>query len=203
MTASLGIAFYPTDGESVEELIKNVDNAMYAAKNKGKNCWRFYSADMQTEKYQQMQLTNSLRYAIENNELSLHYQPQIRTIDNAVLGFEALLRWNSAEHGMVSPIQFIPLAEQSDLIYPIGQWVLQEACRFVRRLSDQGWGQIRVAVNVSAKQLIADDFTTIVCQTFQEAGIKPEQLELEITESLLMVSIEEAINKLNELKGWE
>ncbi|MHC1760094.1 MAG: EAL domain-containing protein [Negativicutes bacterium] len=200
MTASIGVALYPTDGDTVEEIIKDADNAMYAAKNEGKNHCRFYTADMQAEKYQQMQLTNSLRDAMERGELFLHYQPQIQNSSNAVVGLEALLRWNSAEHGMVSPVRFIPLAEQSDLIYPIGQWVLQETCRFARRLSDQGWGRIRVAINISSKQLIADNFTMIVRQAIHDAGIEPQQLELEVTESILMVSMEDAISKLKELK---
>ena len=201
MTVSIGVAFYPTDGNTVEEIVKVADNAMYAAKNTGKNCCRFYEASMQAEKYYQMRLTNDLRYAIEREELSLHYQPQITTSSKAVVGFEALLRWSSAKHGSVSPLQFIPLAEQSDLIYSIGQWVVQEACRFIRRLSDQGWGYLHVAVNISAKQLIADNFTAIIQNAINEAGIEPQQLELEVTESMLMVSMEEAIFKLNKLKA--
>ncbi|MHC1758964.1 MAG: EAL domain-containing protein [Negativicutes bacterium] len=201
MTASIGIAFYPTDGNTVEEIIKDADNAMYAAKNAGKNCWQFYAVSMQADKFHQMQLTNDLRYAIEREELLVHYQPQVMTSSQSVVGFEALLRWNSAEHGKVSPLQFIPLAEQSDLIYSIGQWVIQEACRFACRLSDQGRGTLRVAVNISAKQLIADNFIAIIRNAIREAGIEPQQLELEVTESMLMVSVEEVICKLNALKA--
>lgn len=201
MTASIGIAFYPTDGNTVEEIVKDADNAMYAAKNAGKNCWRFYATSMQTDKYHQMQLTNDLRYAIERGELLVHYQPQLMTSSQSVVGFEALLRWNSAENGKVPPCQFIPLAEQSGLIYSVGEWVVQEACRFARRLSDQGRGNLHVAVNISAKQLIADNFIAIIRNAIREAGIEPQQLELEVTESMLMVSIEEAICKLNELKA--
>lgn len=201
MTASIGISFYPADGDNVEEMIKNADNAMYAAKNDGKNCWRFYSKAMQEEKYHQIQLQNSMRDAIQAGELSVHYQPQIKTGSQEIIGFEALLRWNSAEYGMVPPDQFIPLAEQNDLIYSIGYWVLQEACRFLRKLSDLGWGKLRVAVNISPKQLIADDFIDLVRRSIQDAGIEPQQMELEVTESILMSSMQEVIMKLNELKG--
>lgn len=201
MTASIGIATYPADGDTAEELIKNADNAMYAAKREGKNCWRFYTALMQTEAYEKMHLTNSLRYALDRGEFSLHYQPQLLAATGAVIGMEALLRWNSAEHGSVPPVQFIPVAEQSGLIHPIGKWVLDEACRFAHRLAEQGWGKIRVAVNISAKQLVADDFIAIVRGAVEAAGIQPQQLELEITESVLMASLEEATDKLAELKA--
>ena len=200
MTASIGIAFYPTDGDTTEEIIKNADNAMYAAKKDGKNCWRFYNEAMQTEAYQKMRLTSSLRYALERSELSLVYQPQIVTTERIVTGFEALLRWNSPEYGSVSPMHFIPLAEQSGLIHSIGQWVLRQACQFARRLADLGWSGVHVAVNISSKQIAANDFIAVVRSAVKEAGIQPHQLELEITESLLMTSIEDATIKLAELK---
>ena len=155
---------------------------------------------MQTEAYEKVNLTNSLRYVIERGELSLQYQPQVLVERNAVIGFEALLRWNSPEYGNVSPLRFIPLAEQSGLIHPIGQWVLQEACLFARRLIDQGWEKIHVAVNISSKQLAADNFIAIVRDAIENAGIEPRQLELEITESVLMASLEDATYKLAELK---
>ena len=134
-SASVGVAVYPADGDTVEEIFKNADNAMYAAKTAGKNCWRIYEAAMQAEAYDKILLTNSLRHAVEGGELLLHYQPQV-SIDGVAIGFEALLRWNSLEHGSISPVRFIPLAEQSGLIQPIGEWVLREACQFARRLAD-------------------------------------------------------------------
>ncbi|MDF2564512.1 MAG: hypothetical protein K0Q53_907 [Massilibacillus sp.] len=202
MTASIGIASYPTDGDTTEEIIKNADNAMYAAKRDNKNCWRFYTEAMQTEAYKKIQLTGSLRYALERGELSIVYQPQIHTNEKTVIGFEALLRWNSAEYGAVSPMHFIPLAEQSGLIHSIGQWVLREACQFARRLDDRGWNGVRVAVNISSKQIAADDFIAIIRSAIKEAGIQPCQLELEITESVLMTSLEDATSKLAELKDF-
>lgn len=201
MTASIGIAAYPADGDTAVEIVKNADNAMYAAKKGGKNCWRFYTAVMQTEAYEKIRLTGSLREALERGELSLAYQPQVLVTEGTVVGFEALLRWNSAEHGQVPPEQFIPLAEQSGLIHPIGLWVLREACRFARRLSDAGWGGLRVAVNISSKQLADDDFTAIVGRALEAAGVEPRQLELEITESVLITSLEDATGKLAKLKA--
>ena len=202
MTASIGIAFYPDDGDTVEEIIKNADNAMYAAKKDSKNCWRFYTEEMQKEAYKKIRLTGSLRYALARGELSLVYQPQIATNKRTVFGFETLLRWNNREYGIVSPMQFIPLAEQSGLIHSIGQWVLREACQFARRLADRGWNEVRVAVNVSSKQIAADDFIAIIRSAIKEAGIQPRQLELEITESVLMTSLEDATSKLAELKDF-
>lgn len=201
MSASVGIAVYPADGDTTEEILKNADNAMYAAKNSGKKCWRFYETAMQNEAYEKMLLTNSLRYAVEREELLLYYQPQVVAADGVVVGFEALLRWNSPEHGAVSPVRFIPLAEQSGLIQPIGQWVLRKACRFARHLADKGWGDIYVAVNISSKQIAADNFVAVVRNAVDEAGIEPRQLELEITESVLMISMEDAIRKLGELRA--
>lgn len=202
MMASIGVATYPADGTTPDEIVKNADNAMYAAKRQGKNCWRFYTASMQTEIYDKMRLTNSLRDALAKGELGLVYQPIRDIASGAVTGFEALLRWHSSEHGTVSPGRFIPLAEECGLIHPIGRWVLAEACQFARRLAANGWGELQVAVNISAKQLIDDDFIANVRQAIDRAGISPSQMELEITESGLLVSMEDATCKLNQLRGF-
>lgn len=201
MSASAGIACYPVDGTTAEELLKNADNAMYAAKNAGKNCWRFYEPAMQAEAYERIHLIHHLRHAIERGEFSLHYQPQAGIPGGMITGFEALLRWNSSEYGLVSPDRFIPLAEQSGLIQPIGQWVLQEACKFARRLARLGWTNGRIAVNVSPHQLCADSFISNVREALGNAGIKPDQLELEITENALIASLEDSIEKLDELQA--
>ncbi|CUH96824.1 putative signaling protein PA1727 [Propionispora sp. 2/2-37] len=201
MSASIGIAVYPADGNTAEEILKNADNAMYAAKRKDKNGWCFYEAFMQSEALEKTVLRNSLRYAVERKELSLAYQPQAAAKGAAVVGFEALLRWDSPEHGPVSPGCFIPVAEQSGLIQPMGAWVLKEACAFARRLADHGYEDIYIAVNVSAKQIAADDFVGVVRGALAEAGIKPGQIELEITESFLMSSMEDAKRKFGELRA--
>jgi len=201
MSASAGIAVYPDDGDTTEEIFKNADNAMYAAKKAGRNCWRFYEVAMQIGAYDKILLSNSLRHAVERSEFVLHYQPLMRLADGVIVGFEALLRWNSPEHGSIPPARFIPLAEQSGLIQTIGQWVLQKACQFIRRLTDLGLGNIRVAVNVSPHQLCADSFINTVREALQSAGVEPCQLELEITENALIVSLEEITRKLDELQA--
>lgn len=200
MSASMGVVVYPDDGDRVEDILKKADSALYAAKRAGRNCWRFYEPILLEEAYEKMMLTNGLRRALEREELFLHYQPQWTLAGEAVVGFEALLRWNSPEYGLVSPVQFIPLAEQSGLILPIGQWVLQEACRFARQLADKGKAHVHVAVNISSRQLLADDFVTMVCTSIAAAGIEPKQLEIEITESVLIESLEESVRKLSQLR---
>lgn len=201
ISASAGAAIYPDDGDTFEEIFKNADNAMYAAKNAGKNCWKYYDANMQILAYEKMLLTNSLRHAIERGELFVYYQPQVELGSGVVVGFEALLRWNSPEHGAISPVRFIPLAEQSGLIKTIGDWVLREACRFARRLADLGKGDIHVAVNVSPYQLCGDDYIDSVRNAINRAGIAPHQLELEITENALIASLKESTYRLAQLKA--
>ena len=201
MSASIGITLYPVDAVTVEDILKNADIAMYAAKGSGKNNWRMYEQAMRTVAYDNMVLTNSLRRALENDELYLHYQPQITLPDRKIVGFEALLRWNSKEHGIVSPARFIPLAEQKDLIRPIGQWVITEACQFARTLADLGHKDLHVAVNISPRQLAAADFVAMMRKCVAEAEIMPKQIEVEITESVLIDSLADSINKLNELRA--
>lgn len=201
VSTSAGVALYPADSDIAEELFQNADNALYAAKKAGKNCWRFYHAAMQADAYEKVLLVNQLRYAIERGELTLHYQPQVSAVDKSVLGFEALARWNNPEWGSISPAHFIPLAEQSGLIQDIGNWVLREACLFARRLIDNGWPNIQIAVNVSPQQLCFNRFTDNVKQAIATAGIEPWQLELEVTENTLIASLEESRRQLDELRA--
>jgi diguanylate cyclase (GGDEF)-like protein/PAS domain S-box-containing protein len=201
LSASLGAAFYPADGNSAEAILKNADSAMYAAKNSGKNCWRFYERQIGEESYTRMLLSNSLRKALERDELFLHFQAQVSCDKRRVVGFEALLRWNSAEHGFVSPDQFIPLAEQGGMILPIGRFVLDKACSFVRYLNEIGFPSLRVAVNISPRQLAAESFVEDVRQSIVGHGIEAGRLELEVTENVLIESMEDSINKLLELKA--
>jgi diguanylate cyclase (GGDEF)-like protein len=200
LSASLGVALYPEDGDNVEEILKKADNAMYAAKNTGKDCWRFYETHIGDESYARMALTNSLRRALDRNELSLHFQPQVSCGRRQIVGFEALLRWNSPEHGCVPPARFIPFAEQSSLINTIGHHVLAEACRFIHELKRSGYPHLRVAVNVSPRQLAAEDFVEVVRQCIIEHGIEANQLELEVTENVFIESMEDSIQKLRALK---
>ena len=202
MSASVGVAIYPDDANEAEDILKKADSAMYAAKKAGRNCWRFYEPVLLQEAYEKMTLTNGLRHALERNELLLHYQPQVTATGDKIVGFEALLRWNSAEYGMMPPNRFIPLAEQSGLIVPIGQWVVREACRFARRLADKGRKDVHVAVNISPRQLRMDDFVDDVCTSINASGIEPRQLEIEITESVFIDSMTECVQKLSQLQAF-
>lgn len=201
LSASIGIAIYPGDGDQTEDILKNADTALYAAKGSGKNAWRFYDTSMQKFAYENMVLKRSLRGAAERGELSVHYQPVVAVADKSIIGFEALLRWHSPEHGSVPPGRFIPLAEESDTIQTIGKWVLIQACRFAGRLAGMGHDRLTVWVNVSSRQLVAADFGAIVGSAVANAGIKPRQLGIEITETVLLSSLEEGINKLQEMNN--
>ncbi len=200
LSTSIGIVRYPEDGRTVEELLKKVDMAMYAAKAAGRNCWRFFEPALLQEAQEKLLLTNSLRSALKNQELSLVYQPQVEISSGNVVGFEVLLRWNSPEHGFVSPARFIPLAEESRLIFPIGEWVLEQACGFIQKLSRLGYPNLRVAVNVSTKQLADNNLVKIVDRLIATTGINPTQLELEITESALLTSLEDGVSKLRQIE---
>ena len=201
MTSSVGVTLYPADGDEVEEILKNADVAMYAAKACGKNCWRFYEPEMTKDAYHKMVLTNSLRRALENDELCLHFQPLIALGSKKIIGFEALLRWYSKQHGVVPPCFFIPLAEQSGIILSLGEWVVGEACRFARALSEMGRSEVFVAVNVSPRQLAAADFVEIVRRSIREAAIEPGQIEIEITENVLIESLESSKKSLMALSS--
>ena len=202
MTASMGITLYPIDGATAEDILKNADIAMHAAKGAGKNNWRFFEHGMLQIAYDQMVLTNSLRRALDNGEIYLQYQPQIVLPGREIIGFEALTRWHSKEHGEVAPDRFIPLAEQKGMIRrPIGEWVVEEACRFARKLADRGRSDLFVAVNVSPWQLAADDLAEVLRRSMAEADVTPGQIEVEITESALIESLSASIDKLNQLKA--
>ena len=202
MTASIGVVLYPDDGDIAEDLLMKADSAMYDAKKSGRNCWRFYEPILLQEAYDKIMLTNALHHVLERNEVFLHYQPQITLDGRRVSGFEALLRWNSPDYGLVPPMRFIPLAEQSGLIIPIGKWVMEQACEFARHLSNTGRSDVHVAVNISPKQLHADDFVTSVCEIITNAGITPQQITIEVTESVLIESMAESIAKLSQLREF-
>jgi len=202
MSASIGVVLYPSDADIAEDILKKADSAMYAAKEAGRNRWQFYEPLFMEEAFKKMMLTNGLRRALERSELFLHYQPQLNVEGSEIVGFEALLRWRSAEYGNISPLEFIPLAERSGLIQPIGKWVLEEACRFARRLTDSGRENVKVAVNISTRQLMATGFVEHVCASITEAGIAPEQLELEVTESILIEHVGESRRYLEQLRDF-
>jgi diguanylate cyclase (GGDEF)-like protein/PAS domain S-box-containing protein len=186
VTASIGIATYPEDGVEAERLLKNADSAMYHAKDNGRDHYQFFKPDMNERAIERQSLESGLRHAIERDELVLHYQPKINLETGAIIGVEALIRWNHSPHGLVPPVQFIPIAEECGLIVPIGRWVLREACRQARAWQDAGLRPMGVAINISAVELRAKDFVAGVRAILAETGLQPHYLELELTETFLM-----------------
>lgn len=200
LSASIGIVLYPRDGRDVDEILKNADTALYAVKNDGKNSWLYYNPVMQATMIQRLSLEQSLRDALFNDEFHLHYQPIVNVHDGRVRGFEALLRWQSSNYGVVPPMTFIPIAEECGLIIPIGNWVLRNACLFALRLLASGYEDFFVAVNISVKQLTHPDFVANIRGLLAETGLPAAYLELEITETVLMDAVDESVKKLLELK---
>jgi diguanylate cyclase (GGDEF)-like protein/PAS domain S-box-containing protein len=200
VSASLGIALYPLDGASVEELLKNADAAMYHAKERGRNTYSFYRKEMNNSISEQFQLKTRLSKAVEQGELLLHYQPQAAASNVEIVGFEALLRWEHPELGRIAPDRFIPIAEESGLIVPIGEWVLLTACRFAADLRARGADFGRVAVNLSARQFYQSALAKTIDRILGETGLPPQCLELEITESMMMGNTERVLSILSELK---
>ncbi|MDX1593188.1 MAG: EAL domain-containing protein [Gammaproteobacteria bacterium] len=200
VTSSVGIAMFPDDGETPDELTKNADTAMYRAKELGRNNYQLYTSAMSAASVERLAMENHLRHAIERGEFHLNFQVKVDVLSNRTTGVEALLRWENAELGPVSPADFIPLAEANGLILPIGEWVLREACRQACAWSERGLPEIHVAVNVSSRQLHQEDLCETVVAVLDETGFDPRRLELELTESMLMEHIEEVEPKLRRLR---
>jgi len=199
VTPSIGISLYPVDGVDVETLIKNADTAMYQAKERGKNNFQFYSANLNGISIRKMELENGLRRALEQNQLMLHYQPQVCLKTGALVGIEALIRWQHPLHGLIPPCEFIPLAEETGLIVPIGKWVLQEACKQRKVWKQMGFHDFPVAINVSVRQFEDDHLIDYISSLLDETGLEGHHLELEITESI-MQNLENSTIILNKLK---
>ena len=200
-SVSVGIAFYPDDGGDVEELLKHADIAMYQAKESGRNDYRFFDAKMHTEAVEQLNMSNGLRRALERKEMLLHYQPLHDLGSGAVIGAEALLRWNHPERGLIPPMQFIPFAEESGLIVPIGEWVLHEACRQMVQWHKAGAPNLVIAVNLSARQFQRADLEQSVISALELSSMDPSLLELELTESILISDTENVLNTVQCLKS--
>ncbi|MCB2290799.1 EAL domain-containing protein [Clostridium sp. CS001] len=200
ITASIGVAVFPRDGEDFESLIKNADLAMYAAKDNGKNQYRLCSPDMKEDSLKEMMLTNKLYRALERNEFVLYYQPQVSILTKKIIGFEALLRWNNPELGMISPATFIPLAEKTGLIKPIGQWVLETAFHQSKTWQGMGLPPLRMSVNVSTEQFRDRKLISIVRKILSETGLETKYMELEITESTAIEGEDYIIEMLHALK---
>jgi diguanylate cyclase (GGDEF)-like protein/PAS domain S-box-containing protein len=200
-TVSIGIALCPDDGLDAETMFRCADTAMYQAKDDGKGQFRFFSDDMNRQVNKRVTMENSLREAMERREFTLLYQPQWNLTTGRMDGVEALLRWNSHDYGPVSPTEFITLAEQSGLIVPLGAWVLLTACMQRKEWADRGHDNMKMAVNISARQFRQNDFIDVVRGCISETGIDPAQLELEFTESVVMENAEKTMATLTELKN--
>jgi diguanylate cyclase (GGDEF)-like protein/PAS domain S-box-containing protein len=200
VTTSIGIALFPSDGDSAEVLLANADHAMYRAKDAGRNSYQMFTPAMNNRALERLSLENDLRHALDRGELVLHYQPQINIASGRVTGVEALLRWNRPGFGLVGPKDFIPIAEETQLIVPIGEWVLREACRQAREWRGDRASGFRMAVNLSPRQFQHSDLPHVIAAALEISGIAPHDLELEITESLAMQNTTRTISTLQRLR---
>jgi EAL domain-containing protein (putative c-di-GMP-specific phosphodiesterase class I) len=201
ITCSAGVSIYPQDGADVDTLLKNADAAMYRAKERGRNTFQFYTSEMNALVNERLALEHSLRRALDRNELLLHYQPKVELATGRIVGAEALVRWQHPQWGLVFPDRFIPIAEETGLIVPIGEWVLRQACMQNRTWHDAGLAPVTVSVNVSARQFTQENFVNTVRQILSETGLNPRHLEMELTESMVMHDVEAAIAILQGLKS--
>lgn len=199
-TVSAGIAMYPDHGHTIDELVKGADIAMYKAKDGGKGQYVFYNEQMNQEMIEKAAIQANLGKAMERDEFSLHYQPQYDFNTNEIIGFEALLRWDNKELGPVPPFKFIKVAEDSRLIIPLGKWVLESACSFIKKIHELDHGDYTISVNVSLLQAMQEDFVDFVLETLQKNNLKAIQLEIEMTETMLIQNFNLIEMKLNMLR---
>lgn len=200
-SACVGVSLYPLDGQDFQGLLKNAGAALYRAKRLGGNNYQFYTADMHALASKRLALETSMRHAIENGEFIVHYQPRLLSDSLQITGVEALVRWQHPQLGLIPPAEFIPLAEDTGLIVPIGEWVLKTACKQNKVWQSEGWAAMHVAVNLSARQFQHPGILDSVVRTLEETGLAPEHLELELTESSIMSNADFAIDVLSGLKS--
>jgi diguanylate cyclase (GGDEF)-like protein/PAS domain S-box-containing protein len=198
VTSSIGVALYPEDGESMDELIKNADSAMYHVKERGRSDFRFYQRQMNIGLLSRMKIDHAMRQALEHNQFRLHYQPLVNLDNDRLFGVEALLRWNDKDLGEVSPARFIPIAEETGVIVAIGNWVMHSAIAQAALWHQQGH-KLSISVNVSALQFQQSDFVENIAQALHEAALPPDRIELELTESILIRDVEETLKRLQAL----
>jgi diguanylate cyclase (GGDEF)-like protein len=199
VTASIGVSFYPRDGEDADTLLRNADSAMYTAKYRGKNDVHCYDAEPGPATMHRLALENDLRRALERDELKVLYQPQVR-LNGELAGLEVLLVWDHREHGRLGAAEFIPIAEETGMILTIGSWVLREACRQVAEWRHAGFRSVPIAVNVSALQFAQANFVPMVSGVLAYSGLPPELLELELTESLVMRGVEQSLSVMHQVR---
>lgn len=197
--ANIGVAIYPKDGNSFDIIYKNADTAKLQADEKRMK-YAFYNQDMNDAVLERLNLQNNLRTALDKNEFVLYYQPQYRAADKKIMGFEALVRWNSENMGMVSPTKFIPIAEETHLIIPLGEWILEEAVKFIKKLHKLGHTDLLMSVNISNIQFNQKDFSEFVINLLKKYDLPPKNLELEITESVMLGSMDNVINNMNKIR---
>jgi len=199
VTCSIGVALYPTDGATAEELLKHADSAMYRAKEKGRNNFQFFTAELNALITERLELESNLRRALERDQFSLLYQPRMDLHTGRIIGVEALLRWTLANGEQISPSRFIPIADEVGLMVPIGRWVLREACRQAKAWQDQGIPPMIISVNVSARQFRQDNVVDMIEEVLRETGLDPTLLEVELTESALMYDADQYVSMLDKI----
>lgn len=200
VSTSIGITIAPDDGLDADTLMKNADLALYKAKERGRDCYHFFTEELNARALRQLTLEQELRQAIQGDEFFLEYQPQVNLKSGDILSVEALLRWRHPNRGLVAPSEFVPVAEECGLIIPIGRWVLRNACLQIRMIQQMTGQTVRVAVNLSARQFEDDSLVDYVREVLAESSLAPSQLELEVTESMLMGNMEDVIERLQQLK---
>ncbi len=200
ITTSIGISLYPEDGSEQEKIIKNAESTMYQVKQQGGSHYKYYKADIHAESMEQLQLEAKLRRAMDKNEFVLYYQPKVNLHEGTLSGFEALMRWCPPNSEMVSPVKFIPILESTGLIVPVGEWVLQQACKQAKEWQTVCANKFRMAVNLSARQFKHDGLAEMVARVLKETGLDAEWLELEITESMLMEDTDHTLTVLQQLR---
>jgi diguanylate cyclase (GGDEF)-like protein/PAS domain S-box-containing protein len=200
LSGSIGISIFPQDGEDVDTLVRNADAAMYKAKGAGRNNYQFYTAELTANALERVSMETHLRRALERNEFRLLYQPQVELASGRLIGVEALLRWQSPELGLVGPNCFIPLLEESGLIIPVGEWVLEMACQQARAWLDMGWSDCSMAVNIAGEQITRSNIVGLVHKILDQTGLPPKRLELEMTETFVMCDPENTIGIFQELR---
>lgn len=201
VTVSMGVALFPIDGHNFEVLLQHADTAMFGAKHAGRNRYHYFTQEMNAAAIERLTLEEKIRTALQNRQFQLHYQPQVDIESRKLIGLEALVRWPDPDQGWISPARFIPVAEQSGLIVPLGEWVLEEACRQARAWQAAGLPAVRVAINLSAVQFRHGDIEDVVARVLDDTGLEPQWLELELTEGVVMEDTERTLATLRALKG--